>query len=155
MDPGHVPWIHSQEPTITYNTLGSYNGSSGTPFLKRAALHNGEWTISFVLKSSQLGLYRERHFIVDGSRSWGNMESVVGIGRGHWCGNQNNGNTCDGGTKEIDRGSCSAETLWGDDWQQCSAFSFSTVCHLLHRLSLVVRHSFGFFSFLFVSFRFA
>eukprot|EP00966_Prymnesium_polylepis_P159233 3680163-Prymnesium_polylepis.2 len=90
---GHTPWIHSYAPTITLNTGGSYNGTaSRTPFVNSAALHHGQWTISFVVKSKELmgggnpqNMW-ERDFIVDGSRSWGNIESVVGIGKGHNCG---------------------------------------------------------------------
>eukprot|EP00966_Prymnesium_polylepis_P109220 2528041-Prymnesium_polylepis.1 len=38
------------------------------------------------------------------------------------CGYSQTGNTCSGGTKELDRGSCSAQTLFGDDhYYKCRA----------------------------------
>ena len=125
---GHVPWIHSYAPTVAVNTGGSYNGTgSGTPFVNRAALHHGEWTIFLVLTTDDLMSFRTRGLLTDasGRSHWGNIESRIGVGPQNYCGYHRT--SCDGA--EADRGSCSAQALWPDvDYYQCSDYHYGQSC---------------------------
>jgi hypothetical protein len=46
---------------------------------------------------------------------WGAVGSSIGVGAQYYCGQTQTGTTCSGGNNEIERGSCTAETLFGAD----------------------------------------
>ena len=112
-----LPYIHSAWPSITVNTGGSYAGSA---FNSRAAIFNGAWTLSFVYRGANLR-FGSKALILDGVRGgWKNMDTSIGIGAQLYCGYTQTGSSCTGGNKELDRGSCTAQTLFGDDdYYQC------------------------------------
>jgi hypothetical protein len=120
-----TPYIHSMWPSVTVNTGGTF---VGTAFNTRAAIFNGAWTFAFVYRGGEPAgshpstlRYGSKQLIFDGARdAWKNVDSSVGIGGQLNCGYTQTGSSCSGGTNELDRGSCTAQTLFGNDhYYQC------------------------------------
>ena len=109
------PYVHSAWPSVTINTGGRYPGQD---FSTRAAIFHGAWTFSFVARGSDIAQWGSKKLIYDHYSSRGdfrNMDSSVGIGSQLYCGYSQTGTSCQNGNRELDRGSCTAQTLFGDD----------------------------------------
>ena len=122
---GHVPYVRSFSPNVLEDKLGWFGGSKHNPSIDNAAVwHRGEWTISFVIMSADVGTWGSFPIIQDGDLGWGSIESSIGVGRQLYCGRELDNNHCvvNGSTTydaESDRGSCSAHTLFGEDAYAC------------------------------------
>ena len=87
----------------------------------RSLTYRGSWTISFVLASDDMHFWGGNHGLLrDGDFGWDNLESSIGIGPQLYCGANATGHYCPGGTREIDRGSCTANTLFGAEYDLCT-----------------------------------
>ena len=120
----HVPYITSIEPNIYENMNGTYAGmgggsvrsvsSAGSFSIQNgAALYKAYWTISMVVGHTHFGVHPSLQFLSDN-------RSSIGLGTQRSCGVDATGYSCPDGNKELDRGSCSQETLFGEDRYLCS-----------------------------------
>ena len=115
----HVPYISSVAPQIYYDLNGTYGDAPGlsrnvTDNIRNpAALYTSAWTFSIVVGNGFLDQLGRRTFIRDSNSS-------LGLGQQGMCGEVESGYSCAGGNKELDRGSCSRESLFGAYHSLCA-----------------------------------
>jgi hypothetical protein len=106
-----LPYIHSALPDITFNGGGVFAGTTYDSV--RGAFYRGGWTVSFVFYGTHINQWGARHLIRDADQSaWTNTASSIGVGSQVFCGATQSGSSCAGGNSELDRGSCTSETLY-------------------------------------------
>ena len=123
-------WRSSPPPPyyLANNRFGEAVGPD-QPFMRaggemRAVTYPGAWTMSLVLASDNGNFWGQSTKLVhDGDLGWDRIESSIGIGSQLYCGQTAAGYSCAGGDREVDRGSCTASTLFGEEYDLCTNYN--------------------------------